>query len=216
MGSKHEQIGSKGGNRKKKIFLSNTRLESEKEGYQSGRGSGTICRLQASDLGLIVRGLYDKDSSSELYQGHGLLDISMDGHDEQAAAALDKLQTITGLKLTEANVIVRDDMECCINGFLGHDSIVIVKIVKSKQTLEEMAKLDPTFCLQYTNCGDGRLILSDSHNDYYQVQGSLEICDKQTCYFVVSGPEEFHYQIINRQIHRREVSALGSSKLINF
>ena len=146
MGSKHEQIGSKGGNRKKKIFLSNTRLESEKEGYQSVRGSGTICRLQASDLGLIVRGLYDKDSSSELYQGHGLLDISMDGHDEQYAAALDKLQIITGLKLTEANVIVRDHMECCINGFLGHDSIVIVKIVKSKQTLEEMAKLDSTFC----------------------------------------------------------------------
>ena len=190
MGSKHEQIGSKGENRKKKIFLSNTRLESEKEGYQSRRGSGTICRLQASDLGPIVRGLYDTESSEQYL-----------ANDEQSAAAVNKLQMITGLKLTEANIIVSDYIECCINGFLGNDAIIIVKIVKSNWSLEEMAEIDPTFCLQNSNCGDGRLILSDSHDYYYQVQGSLEMCDKQECYFVVSRAEEFHYQIITRQAH---------------
>ena len=123
-------------------------------------------------------------------------------YDEQsAAAAVNKLQIITGLKLTEANIIVSDYIECYINGFLGNDSIVIVKIVKSTWSLEEMSKLDPTFCLQTSNCGDGRLILSESHDYYYQVQGSLEMCDKQKCYFVVSRAEEFHYQIISRQAH---------------
>ena len=73
------------------------------------------------------------ENYSEINQAtDGIKDASLD---EQSDAVIileaeNKLQTITGHRLSGPRHVVTNNLECCINGFLGDDSIVIVKIIR--------------------------------------------------------------------------------------
>ena len=203
MGSKHEQIGrtrenvdgGEGGKGKKEISGCNTRLPLQ-NGNQSRQSSW---KLHATDFGRIIRELRPSHKSSlsvRIQRRYSDIQIK----DEHKAALL-KLQMITGQKITGANTIMRDGwLECSISGFLGYNSIVIVKNICSKTSFNEAAKKDPDFCLKLLR--DEILALSPDHDYWCEVQGCLQICDKEKCYFVVTnsdpGHQEFHYQIVSR------------------
>ena len=78
------------------------------------------------------------------------------------------------------------------------DSIVEVKCPYKcrDQTFQALAETDQTFCLKAGQ--DGGLGLDEAHDYYYQVQGMLNMMDRQTCYFALWSPTEFHYQVINQ------------------
>ena len=213
MGSKHEQIGrtrenvdpGTRGKEKKEMSGCNTRLVLQNRNQSCHSLSGL--KLHASDLGHIIR-IHNNDQKSSLsitQNGSGqkrITDICMD----EQKAALHKLQMITGQKISEANTIMRAGwLECSISGFLGENSIVVVKNINSKISFHEAAEKDPKSCMRIK---DNRLALSTEHDFWYEVQGCLQICDKEKCYFVVtnrqpqpgSGHQEFYYQIVDRDL----------------
>ena len=207
MGSKHEQIGrtmenvDRGirGKAKKEMSGCNTRLVLQ-NGYQSCHPKSGL-KLHASDFGNVIRmqDIQQKTSSFAITQnGSGkepITDICMD---EQKAALL-KLQMITGQRVSEANTIMRNGwLECSISGFLGENTIVVIKNISSKISFNEAAENDPKFCLRLLK--DSRLALSTEHDFWYEVQGCLQICDKEKCYFVVTSSQEFYYQIVDRDL----------------
>lgn len=81
------------------------------------------------------------------------------------------------------------------DGFIDDDKLVIIKSPRDceKNSLDYHAKSDPGFCLQIT---ENMLQVSLTHDYYYQIQGDLHICEKNLCYFVVSTPTEFYYQMV--------------------
>ena len=205
MGSKHEQIGRTienvdpgiRGKAKKEMSGCNTRLVLQ-NGYQSCQLQSGL-KLHASDFGHVIRmqDLQHNWSSLAITQNGSrkkqITDICMD---EQKAVLL-KLQMITGQRISEANTIMRNGwLECSISGFLGENTIVVIKNISSKISFNEAAKNDPKFCLRFLK--DSRLALSTEHDFWYEVQGCLKICDKEKCYFVVTSSQEFYYQIVDR------------------
>ena len=205
MGSKHEQIGRTmenvdraiRGKAKKEMSGCNTRLVLQ-NGYQSCQLQSGL-KLHASDFGHIIRmqDIQHNSSSLAITQNGSrkkpITDICMD---EQKAVLL-KLQMITGQRISEANTIMRNGwLECSISGFLGENTIVVIKNISSEIAFNEAAKNDPTFCLRFFK--DSRLALSTEHDFWYEVQGCLQICDKEKCYFVVTSSQEFYYQIVDR------------------
>ena len=211
MGSKHEQIGrtrenvDRGirGKEKKKMPGCNTRLVLQ-NGDQSCHSLSGL-KLHATDFGHVIRMQKAHHKPSHLITQNGsgqnqITDICMM---EQKTALL-KLQRITGQKISEANTIMRDGwLECSISGFLGDNSIVVVKSISSKISFNEAAEKDPNFCMRLLK--GNRLSLSTEHDFWYEVQGCLQICDKEKCYFAVTnsqpqppGHQEFCYQIVER------------------
>ena len=87
------------------------------------------------------------------------------------------------------------------DGLIEEGKIVEIKCPYkcSKETMESLARSDEHFCLKITD--NGRLKLKEDHDFYYQVQGELNICKRELCYFVVWSPTEFHYQVIQRDQH---------------
>lgn len=68
----------------------------------------------------------------------------------------------------------------------GENALVEIKCVPSAHrkgnTLEEHATSTPSFCLKLEN---GHLRLKKNHSYYFQVQGQLNICGKDKCFFIV-------------------------------
>ena len=208
MGRKHEQIGrtienvDQGirGKKEKEMSGCNTRLLLQDENQSCHSLSGS--KLHASDFGHVIRTQHHKSSLSINQIGSGRNQITDICMDEQKAALL-KLQMITGQRISEANTIMRDGwLECSISGFLGDNSIVVVKNISSKMFFNEAA--GPKFCARHLK---GNIIeLSTEHDFWYEVQGCLQICDKEKCYLVVTdsqpqaGYQEFYYQIVDRDL----------------
>ncbi|KAB0805121.1 hypothetical protein PPYR_02091 [Photinus pyralis] len=72
------------------------------------------------------------------------------------------------------------------DGLVGSTHLVEVKCLysvhKSGKTLEEAAKSETSLCLSVT---DGKVQLKRNHKYFYQIQGQLNICQREACYFVV-------------------------------
>ena len=64
----------------------------------------------------------------------------------------------------------------------------------SKQLFAELEG-NKSFCLKQMS---GHFKLDKSHAYYYQVQCQLNICELDTCYFVVWSPEEMHIEEVER------------------
>jgi len=120
---------------------------------------------------------------------------------EHAEDALEKLEQVLGVKIAGNKTIVdKDDnfLSCCPDGFIDDDKLVVIKSPYQcvKNCMEFLAKSDENFCLQIGEAG--RLKLSSDHDYYYQVQGEMNICKRDICYFVVWSPTEFFYQLVER------------------
>lgn len=118
--------------------------------------------------------------------------------------AVKKLEQILGVEVEEPKKYVDKEnkfLVCIPDGLIGDDKLVEIKCPYkcSQATMESLARTDDNFCLQITD--SGRLKLKEYHEYYYQVQGELNICQREVCYFVVWSPTEFHYQVIERDQH---------------
>jgi len=118
--------------------------------------------------------------------------------------ALQKLEQILGVEISDPKKFVDKEHPFLVtipDGLIDLDHIVEIKCPYecSKSTMESIARLDDQFCLRITD--SGRLKLGEDHDFYYQIQGQLNICKKEFCYFVVWSPSEFHYQVIQRDQH---------------
>ena len=118
--------------------------------------------------------------------------------------AIKKLEQILGVRIDEPKKYVDKDHKYLVSipdGLIDDDKLVEIKCPYkcSKNSMESLARSNEQFCLKITD--DGRLKLKENHDYYYQVQGELNICKKDICYFVVWSPTEFHYQVIQRDQH---------------
>ena len=95
---------------------------------------------------------------------------------------------------------------CIPDGLIDTDKLVEIKCPYKCLTnsMESLAKSDDKFCLGLTAAG--QLKLKKEHNYHYQVQGELNICQRDTCYFVVWSPDQFHCEVIKRDTHFWEVN----------
>ena len=82
------------------------------------------------------------------------------------------------------------------DGLVGDDGILEVKCPFSHRnhTIAECLQ-DNTFCLEQ-NCEE--LTLKKSHQYWHQVQGQLQLTDRQLCYFVVWTLKDVHIEKIMR------------------
>ena len=121
---------------------------------------------------------------------------------EHEGEALDKLGEVLGLTILEAKKVVppaQSWLVCIPDGLLEEDdSIVEVKCPYKcrDNTFQALAETDQNFCLQVVE--GGGLELDQDHDYYYQVQGMLNMMDRQNCYFAVWSPTQFHYQVIHQ------------------
>ena len=121
---------------------------------------------------------------------------------EHEGEALDKLGEVLGLTILEAKKVVppaQSWLVCIPDGLLEEDdSIVEVKCPYKcrDNTFQALAETDQNFCLQVVE--GGGLELDQDHDYYYQVQGMLNMVDRQNCYFAVWSPTQFHYQVIHQ------------------
>lgn len=74
------------------------------------------------------------------------------------------------------------------DGIIGSGAIIEVKCLAKCQNETPMAAVlgNKVPCAKITN---GRLELKRGHNYYYQVQGQLNICNKEKCYFMLWSPK---------------------------
>ena len=65
------------------------------------------------------------------------------------------------------------------DGIVGKDGLVEVKcpIICRDNNIEDLARQDISFCLQYDETED-KLRLKRNHNYYYQIQGQLHIANR--------------------------------------
>ena len=84
------------------------------------------------------------------------------------------------------------------DGTVGADALVEVKCpMKCKEnSLEDVAKTDSTFCLEYDNEKD-KLALKKTHNYYHQIQGQLHVAGRSKCFFLVWSPTEHHLETVD-------------------
>ena len=116
--------------------------------------------------------------------------------------ALSQLGEVLGLTIVEGKKVVppaQSWLVCIPDGLVEEeDSIVEVKCPYKCQdrSFQALAETDQSFCLKAGE--EGGLELDEAHDYYYQVQGMLNMMDRQTCYFAVWSPTQFHYQVINQ------------------
>lgn len=119
---------------------------------------------------------------------------------EQEAVCLARLETALGVSIVEGKKVVPRGQRwlVCIPDGLVEDSIVEVKCPYKcrENSFESLAETDQNFCLKVQSSGE--LGLSQDHDYYYQVQGMLNMMDRQFCYFAVWSPSQFHYEVIEQ------------------
>ena len=60
-------------------------------------------------------------------------------------------------------------------------------LLRSNKSFKVLAATDSTFCLKPICDGDTRLEISRSHDYYYECQSSLQVCDRDKCYLVLTN-----------------------------
>ena len=129
---------------------------------------------------------------------------------EHEKDALKQLEEYLGVTIEEPKKIVDKEhkfLVCIPDGLIGTEELVEIKCPYKclKNSMETLAENDAEFCLGLTSTGELRL--KREHNYFYQVQGELNMAQRETCYFVVWSPEQFHCEIIHRdqQFWEREM-----------
>ena len=117
-------------------------------------------------------------------------------HEREAVA---QLEDVLGLTVAEGKKVVprvHRWLVCIPDGLVEEDGIVEVKCPYKCQdrTFESLAEIDENFCLKMLPTGE--LGLDRGHDYYYQVQGMLNMMDRQACYFAVWSPKQFHHEVI--------------------
>jgi len=76
------------------------------------------------------------------------------------------------------------------DGFVGPDGLIEVKCPYKarQQSIDDLIKIDKTFCLKSDTDSPNTYTLNQHHDYYHQVQGQLHICNKTICYFYVYSP----------------------------
>jgi len=163
-------------------------------------------RVPASKFGVIIKAegkRRDHQFADEIISVTDDTDATKYGklHEKDA---IKKLEQVLGVDINEPKKFVDKDHTFLVSipdGLIENDKLVEIKCPYkcSKTTMESLARSDESFCLKITE--GGRLKLKENHDYYYQVQGELNICKRDVCYFVVWSPTEFHYQVIQRDQH---------------
>ena len=119
---------------------------------------------------------------------------------EHERVCLTKLENVLGVKIAGGKKVVPRGHRwlVCVPDGLLEDAIVEVKCPFKcrEKSFETLAETDQNFCLKLK--AGGELGLSHDHDYYYQVQGMLNMMDRQVCYFAVWSPSQFHYQVIEK------------------
>ena len=115
--------------------------------------------------------------------------------------ALRQLEEHLGVTIVEPKKIVDKEhkfLVCIPDGIIDEDTLVEIKCPYkcADDSIEALARNDPGFCLELA--AGGKLQLKKDHDYFYQVQGELNIAQKEICYFVVWSPTEFHCEKILR------------------
>lgn len=164
-------------------------------------------RLTASNFGIVCR---RKDSTScanivkRLLYKPPLSTPAIEYGRRNEPTVVRRFQEETGLTVKKCGLFI--DLKY---GFLGsspdgliceENALIEVKCAPSAvhHGLRETAARKKTFFLQINN--DGNLLLKRSHPYYYQVQGTLNITDRDFCYFVVmsDAQQNLHIEKIQR------------------
>jgi len=171
-------------------------------------------RIPASRFGNVVRAKgkrEDEQFTDEIlsFKFSGDTEATLYGK-EHEKDALKQLEEYLGVTIEEPKKIVDKEhkfLVCIPDGLIGTDQLVEIKCPYKclRNSMESLAENDAEFCLGLTPTGELRL--KRDHNYFYQVQGELNMSQRETCYFVVWSPEQFHCEIVHRdgQFWEREM-----------
>lgn len=160
-------------------------------------------RIHASNFGRICRRTERTDSKQLARQlvnsCHSSVNSEAIKHGRKyESVALKAFTEATGKPVTSSGIHVsatHNFLGCSPDGLVGEDWIVEVKCPYSARN--ELINVDT---IKYLDLQDDKLILNESHEYYYQVQGTLFCTGRQVCSFIVWTFKEM--LVIN--IHRNE------------
>ena len=109
----------------------------------------------------------------------------------------------SGLRISESHPFLGASADGVVKIVDGTEGLIEVKnlLQNEKMLIKDAAKEKKTFCL---SCNESNKIqLKRNHKYYYQIQGQLNIYEKEWCDFVVrrTNPYDFYVERINRDTH---------------
>jgi len=189
---------------KTKSVMETPLVEEDKSGFTKYKWKR---RIPASRFGNVVKAagkrkdnLFTKEILSFDFTGDTEATVYGKEHEKDA---LKQLEEHLNIEIVEPKKVVDKQhkfLVCIPDGLIDDDKLVEIKCPYKCLTnsMESLAKSDSKFCLGLTS--NGQMKLKEDHGYYYQVQGELNIAQRETCYFVVWSPTQFHCELIMRDI----------------
>lgn len=154
---------------------------------------GKICKLRpTTDRVKTVRGLLYSD-----FKGNEAVRWGCDHED----VALRCFEDVTGFTVKKCGLFIDESkpfVAASPDGVLeSQDALVEVKcpFTAKDMMVEEAVRKG---LLKFLGFDNGKLMLRDNHNYYYQIQGQLNITGRSECYFIVWTTKDLWFQVIKK------------------